>query len=152
MKNPECYKSPHSNEQIENRIREAFDLIEKAALKSNLNLDISRTTFEKDLVLELSNSKRFLRFTFNSEQFDLITADDIDAVIALEYTGQDLKPIRGKVINQRSFQGVVDKFYLSKGNWYILKPNEFIALVKSEEILMSEKLILERILFDVFET
>lgn len=152
MKNPECFKSPYSNELIENKIREAFDLIERSALRSALNLNISRTTFEKDLILEISNSKRFLRFTFDSEQFDLISADEIDAVITLDYTGQDLKPIRGKVINQRSFQGVVDKFYLSKNNWYILKPNEFKALIKSEEILMSEKLIIERILFDVFET
>ncbi|MDX1920668.1 MAG: hypothetical protein SFU25_08055 [Candidatus Caenarcaniphilales bacterium] len=149
MKNP-CFKSSN-NELTESKIKEAFDLLEAAALKSTFNPCISRTTFEGDQSLELNSSGRFLRFSFDSEQLGLIASDDVDAVIHLSYTGQDLRPIRGKVITERSFQGVVDKFYLSGGNWFILNPNEFQSLAESKEIQLTERLAIERIFFDVFE-
>ncbi|MDJ0624764.1 MAG: hypothetical protein QNJ31_00155 [Candidatus Caenarcaniphilales bacterium] len=137
---------------IERNIKEVFDFIETTINNHKNQFSICRTIFDLDYILEIEFQNKYLRFTFDSEQLLLPKSDDnVDAIIQLNYTGEDIKPIRGKVIDSRKFQGIVDKLYLLDDAWYLLNPKEFCKIMPLEDFILSTYTLNNRILADVFD-
>jgi len=148
--NPHLENEAQKNLFIETKVKELFELFEKCAMAKSGKLDLSRTTFDENCILDINNEHAFLQLEFDSEQLELIQTDEIEAVVQLNYTSQDIKPIRGRIINERSFQGVVEKLYLVEDKWYYLNPHEFNKVIAAAELILTEDFITNRILFDIF--
>ena len=138
-------KRDKSSVHIENEVSNLLDMIESCITTCTPKLDLSRTTYDGVQILEVSDEHCFIRFTF--EGCDL--RSDCEAIIRLRYTAQDLKPLRGRIIDERSFRGTVEAFYLVDGKWYYLHPRES-SDISAEELLVTQKFMTQRILPELF--
>jgi hypothetical protein len=134
---------------IEQNVNWLFDLLTHCA--ESYKLDSSRTQFEQDMTLELSSAHSYIRFSYSAEAPLAETTNDIIAIVILEYTGQDLRPLKARPITERSFQGFLNKLYLIDEKWFLLNPRDYGAKIDQDEFLISEETIKNRILKELFE-
>ncbi len=101
-----------------------FDLFKKCACELDLEIDISETQFDKDLYLEFSSGNKFLSLLFQ---------EDSD-FIKLEYTAQDIKPIKANYSFQfKTFTCLVNKLYIKNEKCYYMNPKKLKKLGLSIE-------------------
>ncbi len=132
-----CKETEKINEDKHFNVRSLFDLFEICAE----GLSISKTFFDGTSVLEIVDERHFLRLTH-----DLNEANKIN----LEYTAQDLRPLRGKPVAENSFIGFIEGFYLVNENWHYLDPLQYGNKVKLSDVVLDEEFIKKRIIAWIF--
>jgi len=105
--------------------KQLFCFIEKFLInKNNYDLEISFTEYEKEIcILEITNSKKFLSFCLNQENY-----------IKVSYTGEDIKPlfIKNKTNNQ---DYLLDKLYLHNNQWFYTEQIQENSCVNPEFLI-----------------
>ncbi len=133
------------------KVRQLLSLLEESAMLALGNkAEISITSFDKDLSLEIIFQHRFLKASFESGQNDLPQVGCSEAVIQLDYTAKDLYPLKGIIVNERTYQGTIENFYLVKGEWFYLHPFQFVEFTDQANLLVTKQFLEERVLKEVF--
>jgi hypothetical protein len=133
------------------KVRQLLSLLEESAMVVSANkAEISITSFDKDLSLEIIFQQRFLKASFEFEQNDFPQSSSSEAIIQLDYTAKDLYPLKGLIVNERTYQGTIEKFYLVKGEWFYLDPFQFAEFTDQANLLVTKEFLEERILKEAF--
>ncbi len=136
---------------LEQPLKELFKLFEDCAFEyfKQTIPTISKTIFDSDYYLEISDEQHFLKLS--CENTNNSAEQAFMAIIELDYTAKDLKPLKGKIINKRTFLGLIEKLYLIENKWYYLNPQEFAQSLNPKELELNAEIIKSKILAGIFQ-
>ncbi len=133
--------------------RKLLELFEELALThySKKPLISSLTYTEDTLSLEINSDGGYLRLSYEiNESNSCDKKNSIEAILKLNYTSQDLNPIKGRIVNHNSYQGTVEALFLMQDSWYFLNPADFMGIIPLPELLVTEEIIIKKILEFIF--
>lgn len=131
---------------LEQSLQELFEMFEHCALDYLPEIpSISKTIFDSDYYLEISDEQHFLKLIYEN-----ISQPPFEAIVELDYTAKDLKPLKGKIITQKTFIGLIEKLYLLNNKWYYLNPQKLINGLTEEELELNAQNIKEKFLSSIF--